>query len=84
MGKMTIGELESSVSPEDRNWRNPVPGASCFILNTPFRMSFEDQVRIIQEESGLTSQQQVFGINRIVTINLSKSVSQDGLLSFVY
>jgi len=52
MGKMTIGELESSVSPEDRNSRDPVPGGTCFVLNTPFRMSFGDQVRIWQEESG--------------------------------
>jgi len=46
MSKMTIGELESSVSLEDRNSRNPVPGGTCFVLNTPFRMSFGDQVRI--------------------------------------
>jgi hypothetical protein len=45
MGRMTIGEFESPVSPEDRNLRNPVPDVTCFILNTPFRMSFGDQVR---------------------------------------
>jgi hypothetical protein len=46
MGKMATGELEPSVSPEDRNSRNPVPGGTCFVLNTPFRVSFGDQVRI--------------------------------------
>lgn len=45
MGRMTIGESESPVSPEDRNLRNPVPDETCFILNTPFRMSFGDLVR---------------------------------------
>lgn len=33
--KMTIGELEPSVSPEDRNSRNPVPDGTCFILTRP-------------------------------------------------
>jgi len=46
MGKMTIGELDPSVSPEDRNSRNPVPGVTRFVLNTPFHMSFGGQVRI--------------------------------------
>ena len=46
MCEMTIRELESSVSPEDRNSRNPVTGGTFFVLNTPFRVSFGDQVGI--------------------------------------
>lgn len=56
MYRMTTGQSECSVSPEDRNLRNPVLEVTWFILNTPFRVSFGDRVRSWQEESEWVSE----------------------------